>query len=158
MVDSTPRPYLQVQPGYLVRRLQQAAVALFMAQTAEQALTPVQFAALIATHEQPGLDQRTLADTIGFDTSTIGGVIDRLERRGLIQRNLAPHDRRVRLLTLTPAGETLLAEVLPGVRATQELILAPLPEADRPVFMAMLHKLVEGHAGLPPGHGPDTSD
>jgi DNA-binding MarR family transcriptional regulator len=155
MVDTTPRPYLPDQPGYLVRRLQQAAVALFMAQTAEQAITPVQFAALIATHEQPGLDQRTLADTIGFDTSTIGGVIDRLERRGLIQRNLAPHDRRVRLLTVTPAGEALLAQVLPGVRATQERILAPLSEAERPVFMALMHKLVDAHAGLPPGRSDD---
>jgi DNA-binding MarR family transcriptional regulator len=155
MVDTTPRPYLQVQPGYLVRRLQQAAVALFMAQTAEQALTPVQFAALIATHESPGLDQRTLADTIGFDTSTIGGVIDRLERRGLIQRNLAPQDRRVRLLTVTPAGEQLLAQVLPAVEITQERILAPLPAADRPVFMAMLRTLVEGHAGIPPARDGD---
>jgi DNA-binding MarR family transcriptional regulator len=155
MVDPTPRPYLQVQPGYLVRRLQQSAVALFMAQTAEHAITPVQFAALIATHEQPGMDQRTLAETIGFDTSTIGGVIDRLERRGLIQRNLAPHDRRVRLLTVTPAGEALLAQVLPGVRTTQERILAPLSEAERPVFMALLHKLVEGHAGLPSAPSDD---
>ena len=56
MVDSTPRPYLQVQPGYLVRRLQQAAVALFMAQTAEQALTPVQFAAMIAVAASDGTD------------------------------------------------------------------------------------------------------
>ncbi|MGY0194935.1 MarR family winged helix-turn-helix transcriptional regulator [Leptothrix sp. BB-4] len=155
MVDPTPRPFLQVQPGYLIRRLQQAAVAIFMARTAEQGLTPVQFAALIATHEQPGLDQRTLADTIGFDTSTIGGVIDRLERRGLIQRNLAPHDRRVRLLTVTPAGEALLHDVMPGVRATQEQILAPLPEADRAVFMAMLRTLVEGHASVPPGVSAD---
>lgn len=155
MVDPTPRPFLPDQPGHLVRRLQQASVALFMAQTAEQAITPVQFAALIAIHEQPGMDQRTLADTIGFDTSTIGGVIDRLERRGLVQRNLAPHDRRVRLLTVTPAGEALLAQVLPGVRATQERILAPLSDTERPVFMALLHKLVQAHAGLPPGASGD---
>jgi DNA-binding MarR family transcriptional regulator len=54
-------------------------------------------------NEQPGLDQRTLASSIGFDTSTIGGVIDRLEKRGLIERQASPTDRRVRLLQVTPA-------------------------------------------------------
>jgi MarR family transcriptional regulator, lower aerobic nicotinate degradation pathway regulator len=145
-----PRPFLPAQPGYHIRRLQQAAVALFMAETADFGITPVQFAALIATQEQPGLDQRTLAATIGFDTSTIGGVIDRLERRGLIRRNHAPHDRRLRLLTLTPEGEALLETVLPAVRAAQRQILAPLPEAQREAFMAMLQTLVTGHQDVPP--------
>jgi DNA-binding MarR family transcriptional regulator len=64
----------------------------------------VQYAALYAVGREPGIDQRTLARTIGFDTSTIGSVIDRLESRGLMQRNAHPEDRRVRLLTLTPEG------------------------------------------------------
>ena len=150
MSEAVPHPFLPATPGYHLRRLQQAAVALFMAQTSEFGITPVQFAALVATHEQPGLDQRTLAATIGFDTSTIGGVIDRLERRGLIQRNHAPHDRRVRLLTLTPDGEQLLQAVLPAVQAAQQQIVAPLPAADRERFLEMLRTLVEAHQDVPP--------
>lgn len=143
------RQFLEAQPGHCVRRLHQIAVALFMDETAGSGVTPVQFAAMTAVHDQPGLDQRTLAASIAFDTSTIGGVIDRLERRGLIQRNHAPHDRRVRLLTLTPEGEQLLQAVLPAVQAAQHQIVAPLPVADRERFLDMLRTLVEAHEDVP---------
>lgn len=140
-------PALDTLPGHLIRRLQQIAVGLYMEETAEHDLTPVQFAALATIERQPGEDQRTLARTIGFDTSTIGGVIDRLERRGLVQRNAAPEDRRVRRLTITEAGRTLLAQVLPAMQRAQKRILAPLPAAERHEFMRMLAVLVTANNG-----------
>jgi DNA-binding MarR family transcriptional regulator len=133
---------LDALPGHLIRRLQQIAVGLFMEETANFDLTPVQFAALATVARQPDMDQRTLARTIGFDTSTIGGVIDRLERRGLLQRNPAPDDRRVRRLTITPAGTALLDQVLPAMQLAQKRILAPLPAAERATFLRLLTTLV----------------
>jgi DNA-binding MarR family transcriptional regulator len=132
-------------PGHYIRRLQQIGVALFMEETAESGITPVQFATLTAAHEQPGLDQRSLAAMICFDTSTIGGVIDRLEKRGLMLRNAAPHDRRLRLLTVTPAGEALLAEVTPRVQAVQQRLLAPLPPDEQAHFLRLLRSVVDAH-------------
>lgn len=134
-------------PGHDIRRMHQIAVALFMAETEAFGITPVQFAALQAVQNASGIDQRTLARTIGFDTSTIAGVIDRLEARGLMLRSASAQDRRVRLLTLTPAGEQLLADVLPPMLRAQERILAPLPAAERGEFMRMLGVLIAGHAG-----------
>lgn len=129
-------------PGHDIRRLHQIAVALFMAETEPFGVTPVQFAALQAVQNAPGTDQRTLARTIGFDTSTIAGVIDRLEARGLMLRSASAQDRRVRLLTLTPVGEQLLADVLPSMLRAQERILAPLPAQERGEFMRMLAVLI----------------
>jgi DNA-binding MarR family transcriptional regulator len=139
---------LEEQPGYYIRRLQQIAVAIFLEETEAHGITPVQYAALHAAQRQPGLDQRTLAATIGFDTSTIGGVIDRLEKRGLIERQASPTDRRVRLLQVTPTGAALLDEVIPDMLKAQQRILAPLPTADRPRFLAMLKSVVEGNNEL----------
>lgn len=139
---------LEEQPGYYIRRLQQIAVAIFLEETQAHGITPVQYAALFAARRHPGLDQRTLAATIGFDTSTIGGVIDRLERRGLIERQASPTDRRVRLLQVTHAGETLLEQVTPGMLKAQQRILAPLPAADRPQFVAMLKCVVDANNEL----------
>ena len=145
----TPRgesvPDIEAQPGHLIRRLQQFAVALFMEETQGLDLTPVQFAALAAAQRQPGMDQRTLAATIGFDTSTTGGVIDRLESRGLIQRSASTEDRRVRLLHATATGEKLLREVTPRMLEAQARILAPLPPEQRTLFMGMLERLVRAH-------------
>ena len=146
---------LQALPGHLIRRLQQIAVGLFLEETAVHELTPVQFAALSAVDAAPGIDQRSLARRIGFDTSTIGGVIDRLERRGLMQRQTSPTDRRVRLLCVTESGEKLLGDVQPLMLRAQERILGPLTPSDREHFMRMLQQLVDGNAGAARAPGPD---
>ncbi|MCW5666543.1 MAG: MarR family transcriptional regulator [Piscinibacter sp.] len=135
-------------PGHYIRRLQQIAVAIFLQETEATGITPVQYAALQTVCNQPGIDQRSLARAIGFDTSTIAAVIDRLEARALLQRAVSPQDRRVRLLTLTPAGQQALESVLPGMRRAQERMLEPLPKAERAEFMRMLKQLVTANNEL----------
>ena len=136
------------QPGYAIRRLHQISVAIFLQETEAHGLTPVQFAALQTAANDPGLDQRTLARTIGLDTSTVGGVIDRLEARGLLQRNASPADRRVRLLTPTDAGRALLAATLPALLRAQQRMLEPLPARERAEFLRMLAVLVTANNEL----------
>lgn len=136
---------LEELPGFYIRRLQQIAVAIFLEETQDFGITPVQFAALTAIQREPGLDQRTLAGRIGFDTSTLGSVIDRLEARGLVVRSNSPTDRRVRLLHLTEAGTTLLSDIDPSMRKAQLRMLAPLAPEQRLVFMDMLSTLVEAN-------------
>jgi len=135
-------------PGHQIRRLHQIAVAIFLQESDAHGLTPVQYAAMQAVANAPGSDQRTLASMVGFDTSTIGGVIDRLEARGLIVRSASPNDRRVRLLTLTAAGRALLEAAVPAMLQAQERILQPLPKKDRAEFMRMLQVLVAANNEL----------
>ena len=139
---------LEALPGHYIRRLQQIAVAIFLQETEKHGVTPVQYAALQKVGGAPGIDQRTLARSIGLDTSTIAGVIDRLEARGLMQRSASPEDRRVRLLALTDAGEELLEAIEPDMLKAQERILAPLPKAERAEFMRMLRALVTANNEL----------
>lgn len=128
--------------GHLIRRLHQQSTQVFQARTQAAGfdLTSVQFAALDAIARQPGIDQASLAATIGFDRATIGGVIDRLENKGLVQRVVSAQDRRARLLHLRPVGEQLLAASRPVVEALQAEILAPLSAAERTTFLALAHK------------------
>jgi MarR family transcriptional regulator, lower aerobic nicotinate degradation pathway regulator len=135
-------------PGHHIRRLHQIAVAIFLQELEATGLTPVQYAVLQTASNTPGVDQRTLAGTIGQDTSTIGGVLDRLEARGLLQRNASPDDRRVRLLTLTAAGHELLALAIPGMLRAQERMLTPLSKRERADFMRMLQTLVKANNEL----------
>jgi MarR family transcriptional regulator, lower aerobic nicotinate degradation pathway regulator len=132
-------------PGHYIRRLQQIAVAIFLDESKQFEVTPVQYAALQAISNNPGIDQRTLARMVGFDTSTIAGVIDRLDARGLVTRGTSDTDRRVRLLRLTAAGHALTHAVVPSMLRAQERILEPLSAAQRIKFMAMLRKLVEAN-------------
>jgi MarR family transcriptional regulator, lower aerobic nicotinate degradation pathway regulator len=145
ITKSEPDIDLDDMPGHYIRRLQQIAVAIFLDESKELEVTPVQYAALQAISNDPGIDQRTLAGRIGFDTSTIGGVIDRLDARGLVLRSTSESDRRVRLLTLTASGRALARAVVPRMLRAQERILAPLPKAERELFMAMMRRLVEAN-------------
>ena len=148
---------LENYPGYHIRRLQQIAVAVFMEETEEFGVTPVQYAALSAVLRQPGIDQRTLAAKVSFDTSTIAGVVDRLEARGLLTRSQHSGDRRVRLLHLTAAGEKLLAALVPPMQQTQKRILEPLSAAERKLFMNMLQRVIEHHDELEGADGAATA-
>lgn len=142
--------------GHLIRRLHQQSTQVFQAQTqtAGLELTSVQFAALDAISRQPGIDQAGLAATIGFDRATIGGVIDRLEAKGLLLRSVSERDRRARLLRLTAKGERLLAASRPVVEALQAKILAPLSAVERGQFLALAQKAL----GLGSPFGPKPSE
>jgi len=130
------------KPGHLIRRLQQISVALFMAQTRAFGITPVQYSALIAVANHPGIDQTALCNLIAFDRSTIGDVVSRLEKKKLLKRLNGTLDRRTKSLYITPAGRRVIRDIEPSVQSTQRLILSPLKPAQREAFMAMLKPLV----------------
>jgi DNA-binding MarR family transcriptional regulator len=130
------------RPGHLIRRAQQIAVAIFMEECAGLDLTPVQYAALVAIREHPGVDATRLSALIAFDRSTLGNVLERLEAKGLIERTASPADKRIKVLHLRPEGRRLLREIEPAIARTQERILGPLKPADRRRFMELLEQLV----------------
>jgi DNA-binding MarR family transcriptional regulator len=130
-------------PGYLFRRMQQIAVALFVEECRAFDLTPVQYAALIAIHTHPGIDATRLSAVIAFDRSTLGNVIERLEAKKLIERKPSGGDKRVKLLYLTKAGATLLRDIKPSVDRAQARMLQPLKAADRKTLLALLTQLVD---------------
>lgn len=133
---------LDDMPGHLFRRLHQLAVMRFTAELDETGLTPVQWAALMSTSQNPGLDQSTLSREIYIDTSTIAGVVDRLEARGLIQRRHSPEDRRVRLLYLTDEGEALLKQASTSVLDIQKWLVLPLTVEERAIFTQLMLKVL----------------
>jgi len=131
------------KPGYLFRRMQQIAVAIFMEECGAFDLTPVQYAALVAIQTHPGIDATRLSAVIAFDRSTLGSVIERIEAKGLVERKASPDDKRIKLLYLTRPGAALLREIVPAVDRAQAQMLEPLKPADRKTLMALLSQLVD---------------
>ena len=131
------------KPGYLFRRMQQIAVAVFIEECKAFDTTPVQYAALVAIQTHPGIDATRLSAVIAFDRSTLGSVIERLEVKGQIERKPASHDKRAKLLYLTRAGAKLLRDIMPSVDRSQARMLQPLKPADRKVLMTLLAQLVD---------------
>jgi DNA-binding MarR family transcriptional regulator len=138
---------IQKQPGHLIRRLQQIAVALFVAECEALELTPVQYASLTAIRDVPDLDVTRLSSLVALDKATLAKVIERLEAKGWIRRTSSDDDKRVKLLSVTPKGRKALTAAEPRVRRCQRRILAPLAEEERQRFMKMLERLVEANNG-----------
>jgi len=135
--------YVHGAPGHLMRRSQQIAVALFFEELDGFSITPPQYASLVAIMDRPGVDQRRLADLVAIDRSTIGVMLQRLEKKGLILRVTPEADQRVRRLFITAPGRDLLVRSRKAIERAQQRILAPLSPRERSEFLRMLTKLVQ---------------
>jgi DNA-binding MarR family transcriptional regulator len=139
---------LYASHGYLVRRLEQISVAIFLRELKHEGITPVQYIALATIRDRSGLDIQTLADLIATDRSTVGSVVNRSRLSGLLECIVSPTDRRLKVATITPSGEAMLAVVEPKVERTQRMILDVLTESEGSQFLAILHTLVEANNDL----------
>jgi DNA-binding MarR family transcriptional regulator len=82
-----------------------------------------------------------LAERLFCDASNVTGLVDRLEARGLVERRSAENDRRVKALTLTPAGVALRDQVLAVMSEPPEAI-ASLAAADQRALRDILARAV----------------
>ncbi len=91
--------------------------------------------------EEP-IAMSALAERLFCDASNVTGLVDRLEARGLVERRSSENDRRVKALTLTPAGVALRDQVLAVMSEPPEAIAA-LPAADQRALRDILARAVE---------------
>jgi MarR family transcriptional regulator, lower aerobic nicotinate degradation pathway regulator len=128
-------------PGHLIRRAHQASIALFAQELAAFEVTAVQFAILQTLLDTPGADQITVAQTVALDAATSGSVIGRLEARGWLRREADAVDKRRKLLWLTAEGRKAANQMKRPVQKVQDLLLAPLSEAEQLQLVALLRKI-----------------
>ena len=132
-------------PGFLIRRCNQILAALFAEQAQPFGVTVQQLATLQAAGEFPGLDQGRIAETIGIDRSTIGPIVVRLVERGLLTVTAPPADRRSKLLAVTPAGATVVDQMLVRLAPVRTRFLSPLTAVEQEQFIEMLERLTAAH-------------
>ena len=124
--------------GYRLRLAQQAVFRDFAASV--QGLSPGRVGLLIFIDANPGVTQSRLAEAAERDRSTMVGVLDQLEARGLIERRRGT-DRRTNGLWLTRAGRALLARALRGIARHEQRISARLSAAERRQLLGLLGKI-----------------
>jgi MarR family transcriptional regulator, organic hydroperoxide resistance regulator len=81
----------------------------FMAIASEFELSPPQVMALRQLDPDEPKPMSELALALRCDNSNVTGIVDRLEDRGLVERRAAAHDRRVKMLSITPRGAEIRA-------------------------------------------------
>jgi DNA-binding MarR family transcriptional regulator len=109
---------------------------------AEFDLSPVQCHVLHLIQPGRPLPMSRLADTLSCDASNVTGLVDRLESRGLVQRQASTRDRRVKVLHLTPTGARLRTQVVRRM-AGRSLPLSRLSRDQQRTLVKLLEALVD---------------
>jgi len=129
--------------------------------TAEHDLSIIQTRLLgVLRDRTPSMN--ALASHLELDKSSVTGLVDRAEQRGLVRRKASVEDRRAVEVSITPAGRKLVQRVEAAFAERIALLLAPLSATERAALSALATRIVVGEAaarGL--GHAdvfPESGD
>lgn len=148
--DAAPprRDDLGVLPGllgYNLRRTQEAVFGAFMdmvtAKIESAGLTPGQFGVLAIVQANAGLKQIELGAALGVDRSTIVAAVDKLERRGLVERRPVANDRRAHALILTAEGQRVYRKALTLIERHEAKIAGELSPSERATLLDLLGRV-----------------
>ncbi len=148
-VGSIDYDLLQSLLGYALRRTQLAVFQHFAKSMGAGAgdakgddrVSPGEFGVLALVEANPGINQTSLANAVGADRSTMVPIIDRLERRGLVERQAKPGDRRAHALRLAKSGKERMGRFRATVLEHEGKIGSGLNAAERQLLLDLLRRL-----------------
>ena len=127
--------------GFLLAKAYQRGCAIFKEEFDRYDLTPQQFGLLAFLWIEDGLSQTELSARSQIDRTTMGGIIDRLEKEELVERRNHPEDRRAYQVFLTEKGNSLEEELSAVANRVQGKVNAPLTAGEQATLIRLLEKL-----------------
>lgn len=104
-------------------------------------LRPVEFTILALVDANAGVSARQLADALAVTPPNITMWIDKLERRGLIERERSSTDRRAQHIRATATGKALVRKAIEHAIDGERAVMTALSEAERAMLIELLHKV-----------------
>jgi DNA-binding MarR family transcriptional regulator len=144
---------LRPGPAFLLAQIGAHAAARFAERLAPLGLAPADAGILRILASEPGMTQRALAQRLGIFPSRLVLLLDDLAKRGWVERQATPKDRRSNALRLTKSGISKLEAVGRIAREHQEDLCAGLDETERARLEELLEKVAAGQR-LTPGVHP----
>jgi DNA-binding MarR family transcriptional regulator len=84
-----------------------------------------------------------LAEMAGVTRATMTGLVDTLERDGMVTRKPDPEDRRMLFVELTPRGQEFLGQIMPEHFRRISVLMAALTEPERRTLVRLLGKVAD---------------
>ncbi|MEA2919636.1 MAG: MarR family transcriptional regulator, lower aerobic nicotinate degradation pathway regulator [Bradyrhizobium sp.] len=138
-----PAYRLEDQVGFLLRRAYQRASSNLVERIGPYDLTAPQFATLARLYERGTLSQNLLGRLVAMEPANIRDVVLRLKKRRLIMTRRAPEDGRLILVSLTPAGLSLVEKLLPIEIECTSRTLAALNANEKRLLYDLLGRLAD---------------
>lgn len=140
MEDPESTYTLDEQVGYLLRLANQRHSLLFQ-EVIPLGLTPTQFAALVKLAELGKCSQNELGRRTAMDVATIKGVVERLRKKGLVEINSDPNDKRRAILSIPQDQAKIVPELYQAGQKISSLTLSPLTMTEQKTLLRLLKKL-----------------
>ena len=107
-------------------------------------MTPAQTHVLLHLHQSGGqLPQRELLDSLKVKPSTVNGILDRMEEKGLGERPVSGTDARQRLVALTLAGRKREEQVKQAFLEAEALIVRGLTKEETDTLRSLLERVIQ---------------
>lgn len=132
---------LEQSVGYRLRRAQLVIFARVTHELEKLDLTPGQLGVLALIERNPGITQADVCATLSIQRANLVTLINRLEKRQVVERQAVRGDRRSNALVLTPAGERLVRKAAEIHRSTELAITRRLGVQGRDELLTMLDRL-----------------
>ena len=142
--ESEPGTELTGRLGFLLKHAQQRLYALTAAALAPYGISGRELSVLLVLDALGPTSQQDAARRLGVDRTTMVGLVDALEAKGLVARHAHAEDRRKNVVELTPAGRTTLREAMAASEKAERQFLAPLTGPDAQQFRDALRALASG--------------
>jgi DNA-binding MarR family transcriptional regulator len=134
---------LEDQVGFLLRRAYQRASSNLIERIGPSDLTAPQFATLARLYERGTLSQNLLGRLVAMEPANIRDVVLRLKKRRLVMTRRDPEDGRLVLISLTPAGLSLVEKLLPIEIECTAKTLARLNANEKTLLYELLDRLAD---------------
>ncbi|HZT92404.1 MAG TPA: MarR family winged helix-turn-helix transcriptional regulator [Gaiellaceae bacterium] len=136
---------LATSPAFLLKRIGALVKEQMAARFEEAGALPYDYAVLSLLAQGACATQAMIADTLRYDRSYLVGLLDDLERRGLVERKRDQNDRRRHVVSLTRAGGKELDRLRDLHDMVEFDVLAPLTGKERETLRALLTKVATEH-------------
>jgi MarR family transcriptional regulator, 2-MHQ and catechol-resistance regulon repressor len=145
---SQAQPALALKLMIVLSRANNAIDAVLQRQVAKHGLTITEFAILEVLYHKGPLLLGEVQRRILVSSGGVTYLVDRLERKGLVERRACAEDRRARYGALTPEGEALISRIFPEHAACIERVMGTLSEDEQALAVDLLRRLGRGAAEM----------
>jgi MarR family transcriptional regulator, organic hydroperoxide resistance regulator len=133
---------------FQIAKASQAAARFWTCRLTGSRVTAAQGMVLGFLHENDQVTSRELGERVMLDSATLTGILDRLEKAGLVERKDHPEDRRALSLCLTDPGRQLTENLIDLAETANQGFLEPLTSEEQVILRLLLKKLCQWHRGM----------
>lgn len=130
--------------NFALTRAQNTVNQYFKTRLAPHGVTPGQYGILKCLWDENGLTVKQIAERMYLDSSTITGLLDRMEQKGLIKRGPDPTDRRALSVVLTAEGQRLEGPVSEAIARANQEVLKDVGDEEAQKLMQLLFDVAAG--------------